>query len=1429
MKNKLPIIILFVTFLSQCISINAFSENMLQNSNINEIEAEMILDLDETVASNINSRQYIIKYKNDKSISQIKEQSQTAFNIAKADTTIDKTADTAKTLSSDDVSVQEWINDYSIVNLCSDIDNDTFINSLMTDEDIGFVQPVNNFCLNDFNAEDNAESMIISDTISKNIGQTSDSNNETHTAIVALVDTGIDINNTELQNNLWSSDDGHINGWNCIDNNSTVYDYAWANDMTHGTHLAGIIGGLSNLDTATNDNVKIMVLRAFQDGKSDTITLVNAIQFAISNGAEIINCSWGCSNNDLVLYDVIKNNPDILFVCSAGNGGNNIDKSPIYPASYDLPNIISVASTNHDNGLSYFSNYGPEKVDIAACGRNVESTFPNNKRGVLSGTSIATAYVTRALSELKNISERKDIHDIKRLLYNTSDKLSSLEPYIKEAKKVNLNNIQNNISITDIQNIDFVPDMIKDNSISNNTSWQLFQTYRNAKIETAGYITLLLKDDNTVWAVGSNMYGQLGDGSFEDSSIPHKISSLNDIVDISVSTNHCLALKSDGTVWAWGNNASGQLGISGGAVSNIPMQVIGLSNITQICAGYEHSMALDADGNVWTWGANTSGQLGRAGTTGTANVIPELTSIEQISSGEAFSVALDTNGTIWTWGDNTYGQLGNNTTSNQTVPTSINGTYTTVDAGYYHCLAINRNGDLVSWGYNNYGQLGVGNSTQFNAPVIIEYENASKVSAGYNYSLVVNSTGEVFGCGYNNYGQLGINSTVNANAFTKLGVIDNASYITAGYYHSGAIDGLGKVYTWGYNNYGQLGDGSVTESYIPININLDNIINVSAGYGHCLAVDSNGIVYSWGLNNKGQLGNGNNANGESPIRISNLQNITQIDCGYHHSVALDSTGNVWTWGYNNRGQLGNGTIADSNVPSKIDDMSDVTAVSAGYYHTLALKSDGTVWSWGYNNYGQLGDNTKVQKTSPVQITSLNDIIAISAGNNYSMALKSDGSVWTWGYNNRGQLGLGNTTAVSVPTCVTALSNISHISAGYYHSTALSNSGQIYTWGYNNYGQLGNASNTQSTVPQQLNNTISFDYISNKYNSTLAVDTDGKVYAWGYNNHHQLGTSDTSNGNAPIQTNIENIDKVVSGNFHSVVLNGNGQVLTWGYNNYGQLGNSSSRQRTTPYCISGFISDGNNDDMTNAIDINTDTVLYLSFNSSDNAWYKFVPKLTGQYRINISSNYNAELYEKNISGLTDIPLSDSIYLAYPKQYYLKISAPTITDNSFTLEISGNSNKTLGKAFEVSIFNDRYFSNIRDCGKLYKNQNKVDNTESLNAVSWLCNFNNILYFNANRRLIRLQDTSYVVIGNDIDARYIVADESNIYFSNWSDGGKIYRGSLSEDNTMTFVKICNDSASWLNIDGDYLYYKNGLDNGKTYKVLKTAQNLLTGTLVN
>ena len=133
MKNKLPIIILFVTFLSQCISINAFSENMLQNSNINEIEAEMILDLDETVASNINSRQYIIKYKNDKSISQIKEQSQTAFNIAKADTTIDKTADTAKTLSSDDVSVQEWINDYSIVNLCSDIDNDTFINSLMTD------------------------------------------------------------------------------------------------------------------------------------------------------------------------------------------------------------------------------------------------------------------------------------------------------------------------------------------------------------------------------------------------------------------------------------------------------------------------------------------------------------------------------------------------------------------------------------------------------------------------------------------------------------------------------------------------------------------------------------------------------------------------------------------------------------------------------------------------------------------------------------------------------------------------------------------------------------------------------------------------------------------------------------------------------------------------------------------------------------------------------------------------------------------------------------------------------------------------------------------------------------------------------------------------------------------------------------------------
>mgnify|MGYP001604576611 CR=1 FL=1 len=98
-------------------------------------------------------------------------------------------------------------------------------------------------------------------------------------------------------------------------------------------------------------------------------------------GAKITNNSWGGSAYSQALYDAIKfaNDSGSIFVAAAGNFNSNNDKSPFYPSSYNLQNVISVAATDHNDQRAFFSNYGTS-VDIAAPGVNIYSTIPNYRK-----------------------------------------------------------------------------------------------------------------------------------------------------------------------------------------------------------------------------------------------------------------------------------------------------------------------------------------------------------------------------------------------------------------------------------------------------------------------------------------------------------------------------------------------------------------------------------------------------------------------------------------------------------------------------------------------------------------------------------------------------------------------------------------------------------------------------------------------------------------------------------------------------------------------------------------------------------------------------------------------------------------------------------------------------------------------------------------
>jgi len=213
--------------------------------------------------------------------------------------------------------------------------------------------------------------------------------------VVAVVDSGVNYNHPDLDGNIWtnsgetannsSDDDGNgyiddIRGWDFVDNDNDPMD-----STGHGTHVAGIIGAEGNNGlgvTGVAWNVKIMPLRVFNTlGSSTSANVASAINYAVVNGAKVINYSAGGPNFSQTFLNAITaaNTAGVLFVGAADNGGSDgigddTDSITDYPADYNVPNILIVAATDQDDNLASFSNYGATTVDVGAPGVNIYST-----------------------------------------------------------------------------------------------------------------------------------------------------------------------------------------------------------------------------------------------------------------------------------------------------------------------------------------------------------------------------------------------------------------------------------------------------------------------------------------------------------------------------------------------------------------------------------------------------------------------------------------------------------------------------------------------------------------------------------------------------------------------------------------------------------------------------------------------------------------------------------------------------------------------------------------------------------------------------------------------------------------------------------------------------------------------------------------------
>ncbi len=293
--------------------------------------------------------------------------------------------------------------------------------------------------------------------------------------IVAVIDSGVDYTHEDIMENTWRNpgesgngkenngvdDDNNgfiddVVGWDFATNDNKPYDITggFMGNPGHGTHCAGNVAARSDNGkgiVGVAPNVKIMAMRFITEkGSGSTDAAVQAIKYAVDNGAKVLSNSWGSEGDDggaesQALQEAIQYAQDkgVLFVAAAGNSSYNNDtpgKASV-PASYPHDNIISVAAIDRNNALASFSSYGLTTVDIGAPGVDVYSSIPKNKYMNMPGTSMACPHVAGAAALYWSHNPQATMMQVKEAIMKSAVPVSGLKGKVVTGGKLNVKNL----------------------------------------------------------------------------------------------------------------------------------------------------------------------------------------------------------------------------------------------------------------------------------------------------------------------------------------------------------------------------------------------------------------------------------------------------------------------------------------------------------------------------------------------------------------------------------------------------------------------------------------------------------------------------------------------------------------------------------------------------------------------------------------------------------------------------------------------------------------------------------------------------------------------------------------------------------------------------------------------------------------------------
>lgn len=288
--------------------------------------------------------------------------------------------------------------------------------------------------------------------------------------IVAVIDTGVDYNHPDLNGNIWMNpgeagalanngidDDknGYVDdfmGWDFADNDNLPWDRTSTfGNPGHGTHCSGVIAAQADNGVGIRGiapNVTIMPLRFITEkGEGSTADAVKAMKYAIEMGAWITSNSWGGPEeagdpDSQILREVFAEaaTRGRLTVVAAGNERTDVDRNPMQatPASYNLPNMLTVAASTPRGDLAGFSNYGAKLVHLAAPGTGILSTVTGDRYMNLDGTSMATPVVAGAAALFWSMNPQMKVDKVRHAILSSVTQVPSLRGAVLTGGKLNI-------------------------------------------------------------------------------------------------------------------------------------------------------------------------------------------------------------------------------------------------------------------------------------------------------------------------------------------------------------------------------------------------------------------------------------------------------------------------------------------------------------------------------------------------------------------------------------------------------------------------------------------------------------------------------------------------------------------------------------------------------------------------------------------------------------------------------------------------------------------------------------------------------------------------------------------------------------------------------------------------------------------------------